>query len=182
VQQYSKRVITDALKDKVFEAIERTEHLVAQVPADQLKWAPEFTGAHAPPQDLGHMLGHLLDCLAGFCAVFAAGFPAELADLQQLRRLPVNQSCSREEAGTGLRMFAECIERGFRCCTDANLARKIPTVFVPEGESLFTLLLGNFEHLTNHKYQLFLYLKLAGVPVSTSDVYRMRGPTQSAVD
>jgi len=182
VQQYSERVMTDALKDKVFEAIERTEHLVAQVPADRLKWAPEFPGAQALSQDLGHMLGHLLDCLSGFCAVFAAGIPAELADFQQLRRLPVNQFCSPQEASKGLRMFAEYIERGFQCCTDAHLVRRIPTVFVPAGESLFTLLLGNFEHLTNHKYQLFLYLKLAGVSVSTSDVYRLRGPAQTAVD
>jgi hypothetical protein len=128
VQQYSKRVITDALKDKVFEAIERTEHLVAQVPADRLKWAPGFSGAHAPPQDLGHLLGHLLDCLAGFCAVFAAGFPKELVDFQQLRSLSVNEFRAPLEASKGLRMFAEYIERGFRCCTDADLARRIPTV------------------------------------------------------
>lgn len=180
--QYSERVITDALKDKVLEAIERTEHLVAQIPAERLKWAPEFTGAHAPPQDLGHILGHLIDCLAGFCAAFAAGFPAELADFQRLRRLPVNQFCSPPEASEGLRLFTECVERGFRCCADADLARRIPTVFVPEGESLVTLLLGNFEHLTNHKYQLFLYLRLAGVSVGTSDLYRLRGPAPTAVD
>ena len=49
------------------------------------------------------------------------------------------------------------------------------TVFVPEGETLMTLLLGNLEHLLNHKYQVFLYLKLAGVAVGSRDVYRFRG-------
>jgi hypothetical protein len=179
VKKYSERVITDSLKDKVFEAIERTEHLVAQVPIDRLKWAPEFSGANAPAWSLGHLLGHLLECLAGFCAVFATGFPAELGEFQQLRTLPLNQFCSPEKAGEGLRMFAGHIERGFQCCTDADLARTILTVFVPEGETLLTLLLGNFEHLTNHKYQLFLHLKLAGVPVSTSDVYHLRRPTNT---
>jgi hypothetical protein len=38
-----------------------------------------------------------------------------------------------------------------------------------------TLLLGNLEHLINHKHQLFLYLKLMGVPVGTPDLYQFRG-------
>jgi hypothetical protein len=51
----------------------------------------------------------------------------------------------------------------------------IPSVFVPEGESLLTLLLGNLEHLINHKYQLFFYLKLLGLPVTSRDIYHWRG-------
>jgi hypothetical protein len=38
-----------------------------------------------------------------------------------------------------------------------------------------TLLLGNLEHLVNHKYQLFFYLKMLGVPLGTPDLYRLRG-------
>jgi hypothetical protein len=51
----------------------------------------------------------------------------------------------------------------------------VPTLFVPEGEALFTILLGNLEHLINHKYQLFVYLKMLGVRVTTPDLYRLRG-------
>jgi hypothetical protein len=43
---------------------------------------------------------------------------------------------------------------------------------VAEGEPVMTLLLENFEHLMNHKYQLFFYLKLLGTGVNTSDLYR----------
>ncbi len=43
-----------------------------------------------------------------------------------------------------------------------------------------TLLLGNLEHLLNHKYQLFFYLKLLGVPVNSSDLYRFRGDRSPA--
>jgi hypothetical protein len=46
---------------------------------------------------------------------------------------------------------------------------------VAEGEPLLTLLLGNLEHLINHKHQLFWYLKLLGVSVRTPDLYRLRG-------
>ncbi|HEV3038281.1 MAG TPA: hypothetical protein VHA33_10940 [Candidatus Angelobacter sp.] len=38
-----------------------------------------------------------------------------------------------------------------------------------------TILLGNLEHLMNHKYQLFFYLKLLGIPAGTQDLYKLRG-------
>jgi hypothetical protein len=169
------RAIVESIAAKVFEATDRTEHLVSLVPVERLAWRPDFP-AHLPPaSDLGHLLGHLLDCLAGFCAVFQVAFPEELADFATLRSLPANQFCSADEAGRSIKMFAGHIERGFCCCSDVDLKRRIPTVFVPEGETLVTLLLGNLEHLLNHKYQLFLYLKLAGVAVNSRDVYRFRG-------
>ena len=170
----AERAIVESLQAKVFEAIERTEHLVSLVPANRLDWKPEFPANVARVNDLAHTLGHLLDCLAGFCAAFRAAFPERLADFEKLRELPVNQAGSPEEVGAGMRVFAGHIARGFDCCVDTDLARKIPTVFVPAGESLLTLLLGNLEHLNNHKYQLFLYLKLAGVAVGSRDVYRFR--------
>ena len=53
--------------------------------------------------------------------------------------------------------------------------RPIPTVFVPDGEPVLTLLLGNLEHLINHKHELFTAIKQMGVPVATRDLYRLRG-------
>ena len=61
-------------------------------------------------------------------------------------------------------------------------SRKLPTVFVAEGETLLTLLLGNLEHVINHKHQLFMYLKLMTVSVSTEDLYRFRGEPLGGVD
>jgi hypothetical protein len=166
--------IVSSVAAKVSEAIERTAHLVSLVPAERLGWRPDLPSNVTPAHDLGDTLGHLLDCLAGFCAVFHAAFPSELAEFTALRTLPVNQSCSPDEATRRIGVYAQHIERGFRCCADADLTRKVPTVFVPKGESLMTLLLGNLEHLLNHKYQLFLYLKLAGVPASSRDLYKFR--------
>jgi hypothetical protein len=51
----------------------------------------------------------------------------------------------------------------------------VPTIFVPEGETLATILLGNLEHLINHKHQLFFYLRVLGVSAGTQDLYRLRG-------
>jgi hypothetical protein len=75
-------------------------------------------------------------------------------------------------------VYAKHIEEGFSLCGSDDLARMLPTVFAP-AESLMTLLLGNLEHLINHKHQLFVYLKLLGVPVATGDIYVWRGSADS---
>ena len=172
------RALVDSLQAKVFEAIERTKHLVSLVPPNLLFWKPQVPNKPSVPTDVAHLLGHLLDCLAGFCAAFHAAFE-ELADLNDLRSIPVNQSCEVEDAIAKITVFAAAIQRGFRHCKDADLSRKIKTAFVPEGEILLTILLGNLEHLMNHKYQLFFYLKLAGIPVGTRDLYRWRGDSEA---
>ena len=112
------------------------------------------------------LLGHLLESLAGFCAALYALYPERLAHFQEL-----GQRTSRAD----LREYLAHIEEGFALVTDKDLARMIPTVFVPGGEPVLTILLGNLEHLVNHKHQLFFYLKLLGVAAGTPDLYHLRG-------
>lgn len=171
----SERAIVDSVREKVLETIERTEHLVSLVPVTRLAWRPDVPPDLPQGHDLGHLLGHLLDCLSGFCAALYSAFPSELTDFVALRSISVNQFCPPEEARKKIKLYAAHIERGFQCCTDADLPRRIQTVFVPEGEALMTILLGNLEHLINHKYQLFFYLKLAGLSISSKDIYKWRG-------
>jgi hypothetical protein len=121
------------------------------------------------------LLGHLLDCAAGFCAVLAAADPQRLTHFAQLRDLPVNRPCSPTEAVRRIAIYRVHIEEAFALLSDEDLGRRLPTVFVKEGEPLLTLLLGNLEHLINHKHQLFTYLKLLGVGVSSRDLYHFRG-------
>jgi uncharacterized damage-inducible protein DinB len=120
------------------------------------------------------LLGHLLDCMAGFCAALYAAEPQDLAHFHQLRELPVNLSTSPRDFRTRLEIYRAHIAEGFALRDDADLARSIPTVFVPSGVTLLTLLLGNLEHLINHKRQLFDLLKAMGVKVGTADLYRLR--------
>ena len=150
--------LTAALLDKFGEQIERTRHLITLVPAERLDWRPQ-----AGDWTTADLLGHLLECISGFCAVLAAAEPERLAHFAKLREIPAT-----------IEVFHSHIEEGFALLTDADLARWVPTVFVPEGESILTLLLGNLEHLINHKHQLFTYLKQMGVPVATPDLYRFR--------
>jgi hypothetical protein len=169
--------VVESIQLKVCEQIELTEHLIRLVPPDKIGWNPQWIQGST---DLGHLLGHLLDCVAGLCAVFHAAFPHRLGHFLELRALRVNHSCRPEEALVRLREYAAHIEQGFELCTDDYLDRVVPSVFVPEGEPLATLLLGNLEHLINHKYQLFFYLKLLGISVTTRDIYQWRGPRANA--
>jgi len=151
-------ILCTALLDKIGEQIERTRHLIALVPAERLDWRPQ-----ASDWTTADLIGHLLDCISGFCAVLAAAEPERLAHFAKLREIPAT-----------IDIFQSHIAEGFALLTDADLARRVPTVFVAQGETILTLLLGNLEHLINHKHQLFTYLKQTGVPVATPDLYRFR--------
>jgi len=125
-----------ALRDKVFEAVERTEHLIALTPEEKVRWTPVVETSSAWPMSLGDLLGHLVDCVAGFCAVFSAAFPEEFGNPSELCPLKANQVCEPQEAREGIARMRAPIARGFALCRDEDLARKIGTVFVAEGEMI----------------------------------------------
>lgn len=159
--------LCDCVRSRICEQIERTEHLIRLIPPERSDWIPPIDGAWST----GLLLGHLQDCLAGFCAVLTAFEPDRLSHFAQLRSLPVNESCSPSEAITRIGMYREHISEGFVLLRDSDLARTISTMFSDEEQSLLGLLLGNLEHLVNHKHQLFTYLKLMGVRVTSEDLY-----------
>jgi hypothetical protein len=164
------RPLCTALLAKIHEQIDGVTHLTGQLPPDSLDWSPAIPGAWP----VGILLGHLLDCVAGFCAVLNAFEPRALAHFLDLREWPVNHRCTAEEAVRRMATYRAYIDEGFGLLQDADLSRKVPTVFVRQGESLMTLMLGNLEHLVNHKHQLFTCLKLLGVEVTSRDLYRFR--------
>jgi hypothetical protein len=177
VNKRERNRVTIALRDKILEGLERTIHLIELVPSDHLDWFPRASASSQKALDFGHLLGHLLDSAAGFCAVLYAAFPSRHG-IAGLRELTVNHSCPPAEAVSRLKQYSDCVLGAFDFCRDEDLPRRIPTVFTKSGEPLITLLLGNFEHLTNHKHQLFFYLKQFGVSVNSSDLYRFRADSK----
>jgi DinB superfamily len=161
--------VSGYLLSKLEEQIERTLHLIALIPSDKLEWRPQ-----ADSFRVCDLLGHLLESLAGFCATLYSVNPERLVHFERLRELPVNHCCGVEEAVERIREYATHIREGFSLLRDEDLTHNIPTVFVPGGEAVMTILLGNLEHFINHKYQLFFYLKLLEVGVTTGDLYRIR--------
>lgn len=165
--------LTGLLLGKISEQAERADHLIGLVPPDRLDWKPVTA---TPAFTVGQLLGHLLECLAGVCAVLYASHPERLRHFLALRERPVNHAAKAEEARERLAEYVRHIDEGFAVLEDDDLSRVLPTVFVAPGEPVLTLMLGNLEHLINHKFQLFHYLKLMGLPVATADLYRLRGP------
>lgn len=167
--QFMARILCESLLAKIDEQIERTAHLAGLLPEDWRDRAPDISEAWTA----GDLLGHLLDCVAGFCAALYAAEPEKLAHFQGLRELPVNLSLGRGEFRARMEIYRAHIAEAFALLDDAALARNIPTLFVPSGQTLLTLLLGNLEHLINHKRQLFEFLKRMRVSVGTADLYRL---------
>jgi hypothetical protein len=153
-----------AILAKIHEQIERTDHLIETLSPSQLNWTPDIPSAWSTEQ----ILSHILDCLGGICAVLLAVYPEQLACFQKLREGRV------DDPRDGLVLFQKHIDQGFALLKDRDLSKSIPTVFVEAGEPVMTLLLGNLEHLINHKHQLFMYLKLMGASVATRDLYHFR--------
>lgn len=156
----------------MLEQLERANHLISLLPESGLDWSPRIS---AEALSVAGLLGHLLECAAGMCATLYAMKRDELEHFSRLRDLPVNHNCGIREAQDRLSDYATCIKEGFGLIADDDLGLRLPTVFVSEGETALTLILGNLEHLTNHKYQLFFYLKMLGIETGTSDLYRLRG-------
>lgn len=159
-----------AIYAKVAEQIERTEHLLELLPADGIDWSPPMERAWTNHR----LLEHMLDVLAGFCAVLMAAEPERLAHFETVKAMFPMRGLAYEEMRRRFRELSSYVKEGFSVLNDVTLSRPIPTVFVPEGEPVMTLLLGNLEHLINHKHQLFVHLRLMNIDVSTSDLYQFR--------
>src|SRR5580692_11101021 len=115
----SKRPLCVSLLLKIQEQIDRTVHLIQLLPLGQQKGTAEAPGAW--PVEM--LLGHLLDCLAGFCAVLAAAEPQRLAHFSELRNLPVNHACSRGDAASRISLYRARIDEALALLEDADLGR-----------------------------------------------------------
>jgi DinB superfamily len=156
---------------KIEDQMERIDHLASRIPEDRLDWTPPIPRAFS----ISVLLGHLMETVSGFCAVLYAAVPDRLGHFLELKKLSVNKITGPAEMRRRLEIYGERIREGFTHVADVDLGRKIPTVFVPEGESFLSLLLVNFEHLASHKYQLFMYLRLLGLSVASEDLYHFSG-------
>ncbi len=156
---------------KTEDQINRVAHLISLIPEVRMDWTPPTLKGFSS----GTLLGHLMECLAGFCAVLHASSPDRLNHFLDLKHHTVNEPYNPTEVLTRLQVYRDHIRQGFAAVRDVDLGRKIPTVFVPDGEPLLSLLLINFEHLASHKYQLFIYLRMLGLQVGSEDLYHFSG-------
>jgi uncharacterized damage-inducible protein DinB len=152
----------------VMENYEPAEKLIGMVPADKLNWRPGPTF-----MSTGQVLCHLSDGLGGGFEMLLSGkWPSmeEMAEGMKLENLP---SCSPREALDKLEKDKRILRQVLEGVSEQDFTNKV--VSVPWGVTakMERMAIHFLEHFTNHKMQLFTYLKLLGLPVDTQTLYGM---------
>jgi uncharacterized damage-inducible protein DinB len=152
----------------VMENYRPVEKLIGMVPADKLDWKPGPTF-----MSVGQVLCHLSDGFGGgFDMLLSGKWPSmeEMGEGMKLENLP---SCSPQEALDKLEKDKKILRKVLDSVSEEDFTNKV--VSVPWGwkAKMERMAIGFLEHFTNHKMQLFTYLKLLGLPVNTETLYGM---------
>jgi hypothetical protein len=142
--------------------------LIAMVPANKLDWKPGPTF-----MSFGQVICHLSDGLgAGFEMLLSGKWPSEkeMEEGMKLENLP---SCTIQEALDKLEKDKGILREALGRVSEADFTNRV--VSVPWGmkAKLERMAISFLEHFGNHKMQLFIYLKLLGLPVNTGTLYGM---------
>lgn len=138
----------DALADFTAQELDVLERLTALIPPGKEDWRPDWPGDSF---SLGELRLHLEDATNGLRAC--------------LKKLNPNLDFSHTT-----------IAEAWDSIHDDQLASVIATYFSPAGEAFLLVYLKNLQHLGRHLMQLYIYLKILGVPVSSSDLYGFAEP------
>ena len=165
--------LADLLAQRILEQLDKLDLLLARVPGDAAEWRP------APEMfTMAELVSHLVDAAAGFGAVLSALYPKDMADIREVVSCPVRTALDARERLAQLQIR---LQTGFQRLGTGDLELRVPSVFIPAGQPVLTALLNNFEHLLNHKHQLFVYLKLLGVAVGSRDLYVWHDPAAGPI-
>jgi hypothetical protein len=152
--------------------VKATRGLIAKVPSDKLDWRPDasFLKMGAVVRHVAESVGAELKALKdnGWAIRFeehganaglppADKFPAVQSVQEALDRIDADWKLFEE-------LFAGIDEKTFNTQVCA-----VP--WMAPGTTLVEYLLMSAEHLSNHRMQLFLYLRLLGVKADTSTLY-----------
>ncbi len=156
----------DDFYNMVVQAFRPAKTLIEMVPADKLGWQPGPTF-----MTLGQLICHLsLGVGDGVRLLHTGQWPTEEEMLTGMKQenLP---TCGVEEALKKLEADKQTLREALAAVSEQDFASSI--VSVPWGMqgTLEVLALSFLEHFTNHKMQLFTYLKLLDLPVNTQTLY-----------
>jgi hypothetical protein len=156
----------DDFYNMVVQAFRPAKTLIGMVPTDKLGWqpGPKF-------MTLGQLIFHLsLGVGDGVRLLHGGEWPTDDEMLEGMKQenLP---SCCVEEALEKLEVDKKTLSDALAAISEQDFASK--TLSVPWGMQgkMEVLALSFLEHFTNHKMQLFLYLKMLGLPVNTQTLY-----------
>lgn len=151
----------------VMDAYRSAEALIRMVPADKLEWRPKpnFMSLSQLIYHLGEGIGNPLRCLVTGEWPFTS--PEQITAMK-LENLP---SCRVEEALKKLEEDKAILRECLSGLSEEDFAQRV--VSAPWGVQgkMERMAIDFREHFTNHKMQLFTYLKLLGLPVNTNTLY-----------
>ena len=138
------------------------ESMLKMVPADKLDWKPGPTF-----MTMGSLICHLSEGIGAELRMTVTNSWPKMEDMTP-REMP---TCTVQEALDKLEKDKTTLREVLASVSEEEFASKV--ISVPWGwkSPIEKMALDFREHFTNHKMQLFTYLKLLGFPVNTETLY-----------
>jgi hypothetical protein len=150
----------------VVENYRPAEKLIGLVPADKLDWRPGPTF-----MNFGQVLAHLSDGLGGGLEMALSGKWPSMEEMEAGMKPENLPSCNAQEALEKLEKDKKILRQVLDGLSEEDFTNKVLTVPWGWTAKMERLAIGFLGHFTNHKMQLFIYLKLIGLPVNTETLY-----------
>ncbi len=140
--------------------------LISLAPADSLAWRP----AEANMMNLGQLLRHLAACPRHLATAARNAFPPP-AEFTRANEEALLNTATPDEAGRSLEANYAEAAKAIEALSEGDFQRQ--QIAVPWGPPapMHMSLLAMAMHQSNHKMQLFLYLKILGLDVNTMTLY-----------
>jgi hypothetical protein len=151
----------------VMEAYKPAETLIRMAPAEKLDWRPG-----ASFMSLGQLICHLTAPISdGIRCLVTNQWPFTPELMEEGMKLENLPSCNVEKALERLEKDKAGLREVLNSISEEDFAQM--PVSAPWGwkGKLEIMAILFREHFTNHKMQLFTYLKLLGLPVNTETLY-----------
>jgi hypothetical protein len=146
--------------------------LIGRTPDDKLEWRPD-----ASFLKLGQVLRHVAESLGGELRNVMDGgwgivYEGGEGGLPSADKFPTVKSV--KEALAMIDADWKLFEERFAKVDERTLNTQVVKIpWMAPGTTLLAYLLSSTEHLSNHRMQLFMYLRLLGVKVNTAHLYGM---------
>jgi len=152
----------------VMENYRPVETLIGMVPADKLNWKPGPTF-----MSFGQVICHLSGAVGAGLEWLLGGKSSSMEEMAEGLKLENLPSCSPQEALDKLDKDKKILREILDGMSEEDFTNKV--VSAPWGmrAKMERMAIGFLGHFTNHKMQLFTYLKLLGLPVNTQTLYGM---------